>query len=98
MLIVVKDGDIEPFAQPPAEFAGKLGPYRSPLKFADGSVAKTPADWAKRREEIHKTWTKRLGAWPPLVRNGRVFAQEAVVHAVFGVVLGLLLPRRAENS
>jgi len=41
---------------------------------------------------------RRSGAWPPLLRNGRVFAQEAVVHAVFGVVLGLLLPRRAENS
>jgi hypothetical protein len=41
---------------------------------------------------------RRSGAWPPLLRNGRVFAQEAVVHAVFGVALGLLLPRRAENS
>jgi hypothetical protein len=35
----------------------------------------------------------RSGAWPPLLRNRRVFAQEAAVHAVFGVVLGLLLPR-----
>ncbi len=33
---------LEPFAQPPAEFAGKFGPYQSPLKFADGSIAKTP--------------------------------------------------------
>ena len=41
---------------------------------------------------------RRSGAWPPLLRNGRVFAQEAAVHAVFGVVLGQLLPRRAENS
>ena len=41
---------------------------------------------------------RRTGAWPPLLRNGRVFAQEAAVHAIFGVVLGLLLPRRAENS
>jgi hypothetical protein len=40
----------------------------------------------------------RSGAWPPLLRNRRVFAQEAVVHAVFGAVLGLLLSRRAENS
>jgi len=58
---------LEPFAQPPAEFAGKLGPYRSPLTFADGTLAKTPADWAKRRDEIKTTWHKRLGAWPPLV-------------------------------
>ena len=58
---------IEPFATPPKEFAGKLGTYRSPLKFADGSVVKTPADWTKRREEIATTWHKRLGAWPKLV-------------------------------
>ena len=41
---------------------------------------------------------RRNGAWPPLLRNRRVFAQEAAVHALFGAVLGLLLPRRAENS
>jgi hypothetical protein len=60
---------LEPFARPPTEFAGKFGPYRSPLKFADGSVAKTSADWARRREEIVRTWTQRLGAWPPLVER-----------------------------
>ena len=53
---------LSPFYQPPAEFAGQLGSYRSPLKFADGSIAKTPADWAKRRAEILKTWHERLGA------------------------------------
>lgn len=40
---------------------------------------------------------RRTGAWPPLLRNGRVFAYEAAMHAVFGAVLGLLLrdePRR----
>jgi hypothetical protein len=41
---------------------------------------------------------RRNGAWPPLLRNSRVFAQEAAVHAVFGAVLGLLLPERAANS
>ena len=34
---------------------------------------------------------RRRGAWPPLVTNRRVFAYEAGVHAVFGVVLGVLL-------
>jgi hypothetical protein len=34
---------------------------------------------------------RRNGPWPPLVGNGRVFAYEAVVHALFGAVLGLLV-------
>ena len=40
---------------------------------------------------------RRSGAWPPLLRNGRVFAQETAVHALFGALLGALLrdePRR----
>jgi len=41
---------------------------------------------------------RRSGYWPRLLLNPRVFAQEATVHAVFGAVLGLLLPRRAANS
>ncbi len=63
---------LEPFARPPEEFAGQFGSYRSPLKFADGTVAATAADWARRREEIQKTWHKRLGAWPPLVERPAV--------------------------
>lgn len=34
---------------------------------------------------------RRSGAWPPLLRNGRVFVQETAVHALFGAVLGSLL-------
>jgi hypothetical protein len=34
---------------------------------------------------------RRSGAWPPLAGNGRVFAYEAAVHALFGVVLGALI-------
>jgi hypothetical protein len=34
---------------------------------------------------------RRIGEWPPLLVNGRVFAYEAVVHAIFGAVLGTLL-------
>ena len=33
---------------------------------------------------------RRSGAWPPLLWNRRVFAQEAAVHALFGAVLGAL--------
>ena len=37
---------------------------------------------------------RRSGAWPPLLRNARVFAYEAAVHALFGAVLGALLDER----
>lgn len=60
---------LEPFAQPPEEFAGKFGDYRSPLKFPDGSVVKSADDWTRRRSEILKTMHKRLGPWPPLVER-----------------------------
>lgn len=60
---------LEPFRQPPAEFAEKLGSYTSPLKFADGSIAKTSADWKRRRAEIEKSWHDRLGAWPAKIEK-----------------------------
>ena len=37
---------------------------------------------------------RRSGAWPPLLRNRRVFAYEAALHGAFGIVLGTLLDRR----
>jgi hypothetical protein len=37
---------------------------------------------------------RRSGCWPRLLTNPRVFVQEAVMHGVFGLLLGLLLPRR----
>lgn len=69
---------LEPYAQPTDEFAGKFGPYRSPLKFADNSLARTPLEWARRREEIQQTWHKRLGSWPPLVEKPTVKKVETV--------------------
>ena len=63
---------IEKYFQPPAEFAKDFGPYRSPLKFNDGSEVKTAEDWAKRRKEIADLWHKRLGAWPPLLEKPKV--------------------------
>jgi hypothetical protein len=36
---------------------------------------------------------RRSGAWPPLLLNSRVFGQEVAAHAIFGAVLGLLVPR-----
>jgi hypothetical protein len=39
---------------------------------------------------------RKNGHWPPLFSNGRVFAQEAAVHALFGLVLGLLVDDKRE--
>src|SRR5215475_9385177 len=69
---------LEPYARPPEEFAGKFGPYRSPLKFADNSLARSPREWVRRRAEIQNTWHKRLGAWPPLVEKPTVKKVETV--------------------
>jgi dienelactone hydrolase len=69
---------LAPYYQPPAEFAGQLGEYKSPLKFADGSEVKSKEDWAKRRAEILKTWHERLGPWPELVEKPKVERLETV--------------------
>jgi hypothetical protein len=41
---------------------------------------------------------RRDGTWPPLLLNGRVFAYEAAMHALFGAVLGVLLERVDERA
>ena len=63
---------LAPFFQPPTEFTNQFGAYRSPLLFADGSRARTPADWSRRRAEIRQQWMKLMGAWPPLIEKPRV--------------------------
>ena len=71
---------IEPYFQPPAEYQDQFGDYRSPLRFPDGEMVKTPDDWAKRREQILKQWHTRLGAWPPLVERPTVKRLETKEH------------------
>jgi hypothetical protein len=58
---------LAPHFTPPAEFAGKFGEYRSPLKFVDGSEVKSTDDWKRRREEIRNTWHDLMGPWPDRV-------------------------------
>jgi len=69
---------LEQYCQPPGEFSGQLGSYRSPLQFADGTSAATSEAWARRRQEILETWHRRLGAWPPLVERPAVQRLESV--------------------
>jgi Acetyl xylan esterase (AXE1) len=74
---------IAPYFAPPAEFAGKLGSYRSPLRFADGSEAKIAADWKRRRQEILRSWTDLLGPWPEPILKPKVELLDAVKHDGF---------------
>src|SRR6266540_511880 len=58
--------------KPPAELAGDLGSYRSPLKFDDGTPVKNADDWKKRRVEIMKYWHGAMGEWPALIEKPKV--------------------------
>lgn len=40
---------------------------------------------------------RRSGAWPPLIRNARVYSYEVATHALFGIVLGLLTGLKRET-
>lgn len=57
---------IKPYFSPPQPWQEKVGTYKSPLEFADGTKAHTPADWQRRRAEIVSEWEGFLGKWPPL--------------------------------
>lgn len=58
---------IAPYTKPPNEFENDFGDYKSPLDFADGTIAKNPEDWKRRRAEISANWEELLGEWPPLI-------------------------------
>lgn len=63
---------IAPFFSPPAEFDGELGDYRSPLRFADGSMVETAEEWGNRRNEILDRWHGLMGKWPALITDPEV--------------------------
>jgi pimeloyl-ACP methyl ester carboxylesterase len=63
---------IAPFCHPPVEFGGKLGSYRPVLRFDDGSVVKSAADWPRRRKEILDAWHGLMGPWPAVIEKPKV--------------------------
>jgi hypothetical protein len=65
-------GNVEPFFQPPAEFTGTRGAFRSPLQFNDGSTVKSAAEWPRRRAEILQQWNELMGAWPKVIEQPKV--------------------------
>ncbi len=60
------------YFRPPPEYADDFGPYRSVLRFDDGTPVRTAADWAKRREEIRRYWWRLLGEPPPRLERPRL--------------------------
>ena len=71
------------------ERVGLRGPVRGVLMAELESLGLWP--FMPVIDRVHED--RRSGAWPPLTRHGHVFAYEATVHALFGVVLGSLLGR-----
>jgi dienelactone hydrolase len=63
---------IAPFFDPPAEFAGQRGRYRSPLQFDDGRVVANAEEWPRRRAEILAEWHRLMGPWPEIISRPRM--------------------------
>lgn len=69
---------LAPYYQPPAEWAGKFGEYRSPLRKIGGGEVSDAGEWPARRQELAELWQRRLGAWPPLLKRPQVKELETV--------------------
>ncbi len=67
--------------------AGGRGPRAGLAWAATEAVATWPG--MALLDRVHPD--RRSGLWPPLATNPRVMAQEAAMHALFGLVLGLLV-------
>jgi hypothetical protein len=75
----------------------RLG-LRGPVKGIALAQAESLALWPWMAVIDHVHEDRRAGTWPPLLRNGRVFAYEVTVHAVFGAVLGGLVSSSSERA
>jgi hypothetical protein len=69
------------------ERVGLRGPASGVLMAQAESIGLWPA--MAIVDHVHED--RRSGDWPPLLQNGRVFAYEVAVHALFGAVLGGLV-------
>jgi hypothetical protein len=63
---------LRPALAPPAEFAGDLGAFRPVLRFEDGRLVRTAAEWGERRSEIRGYWHRVMGPWPPLIARPKL--------------------------
>ena len=62
----------------PEEFRSKLGSFRTPLKFDDGSLVSSADDWPRRRQEILDYWQGAMGPWPELLSAPRMEVEESL--------------------
>ena len=76
------------------ERLGLRGPVRGVLMAQSESLGL----WPLMAVVDHVHEDRRSGIWPPLLGNGRVFAYEVTVHALFGAVLGGLLSSTPERA
>jgi hypothetical protein len=64
--------DLAEYFRPPDKYRDDFGSFRSPLKFADGTMVKNARDWPRRRTEILQTWQDAMGPWPALIEKPSV--------------------------
>lgn len=64
--------EIAPFFVPADSLKGRLGDFRSPLRFYDGTRVKTKGDWQRRRGEILERWHGVMGKWPQLLEEQKL--------------------------
>jgi hypothetical protein len=76
------------------ERLGLRGPARGVVMAQAESLSLWPAMAVVDR--VHED--RRSGDWPPLLRNGRVFAYEVTAHALFGAVLGGLVSSKSTSA
>ena len=62
----------------PAAYVDDYGTYRSPLKFYNGNMVRTPEDWQKRNKEIRNRWQKLMGHWPALITDKKLEILDSV--------------------
>ena len=69
---------LKPCFDAPEEFREKLGDFKSPLIFDNGSAVKSADDWPRRRQEILDYWHAAMGPWPKLLSEPRIEFEESV--------------------
>src|SRR4051812_7400403 len=71
--------ELRSFFISPAPYTGESGSYASPLRFYDGRMVSSAAEWPARRAEILRYWHTQMGPWPELLAHPKIEFQEKQV-------------------